>query len=221
MTPDDIRSQRFATRLVRGLSPEEVSAFLEDVAEAFENIQRANAGLASRVKMLEDQIHALSEHEAPAAPVLRDSPAPATSPVEILRAATLREIEALLHDAQAQAQTIIDSATEREATLVREGEALKAQSQREADELLAGAAARAAALVAAAHDEEAALRTEIARLSQSHVELVDSIRTTLDTYHQWLATIDPRGRARGRREAFESGADGREPVAPTLEVRVG
>ena len=32
MTPDDIRSQRFSTRLLQGLSPEEVSAFLEDVA---------------------------------------------------------------------------------------------------------------------------------------------------------------------------------------------
>lgn len=220
MTPEDIRSQRFATRLVRGLSPEEVSAFLEDVAEAFENVQKANAGLASRVKMLEDEIHALSGHEAPA-PVLRDTEAPVTSHLEILRAATLREIEALLHDAQAQAQIIIDGATERETTLLREGEAARAQSQREADELLAGAAARAAALVAAAQDDEAALRAEIARLSQSHVELVDSIRTTLDTYHQWLATIDPRGRARGRRETFEAGADSHEPVAPTLEARVG
>jgi DivIVA domain-containing protein len=220
MTPDDIRSQRFATRLVRGLSPEEVSAFLEDVAEAFENVQRANAGLASRVKMLEDEIHALSAHETPV-PVLRDTAAPATNHIEILRAATLREIEALLHDAQTQAQTIIDGATEREATLLREGEAARAQSQREADELLAGAAARAAALVAAAQDDEAALRAEIARLSQSHVELVDSIRTTLDTYHQWLATIDPRGRSRGRRETFEAAGDGHEPVAPTLEARVG
>jgi DivIVA domain-containing protein len=220
MTPDDIRSQRFATRLVRGLSPEEVSAFLEDVAEAFENIQRANAGLATRVKMLEDEIHALSGHET-AAPVLREGAAPATSQLEILRAATLREIEALLHDAQTQAQTIIDGATERETAMLREGEAAKAQSQREADDLLAGAAARAAALVAAAQDDEAALRAEIARLSQSHVELVDSIRTTLDTYHQWLAAIDPRGRSRGRRDAFETAADGHEAVAPTLEARVG
>ena len=41
MTPDDIRSQRFSTRLLQGLSPEEVSAFLEDVAEAFAGMQEA------------------------------------------------------------------------------------------------------------------------------------------------------------------------------------
>lgn len=220
MTPDDIRSQRFATRLVRGLSPEEVSAFLEDVAEAFDNVQKANSTLASRVKLLEDEIHALSAQE-PVVPVLRETPIPAASPLEVLRAATLREIEGLLHDAQTQAQTIVDGATEREAEVLREAEAAKARSQREADELLAGAAARAATLVAAAQDEEGALRAEIARLSQSHVELVDSIRTTLDTYHQWLATIDPRGRARGRRDGFDGTGDALTAVAPTLEARVG
>ena len=43
MTPEDIRSQRFTTRLLHGLSPEEVSAFLEDFAEDFGNIQHAHA----------------------------------------------------------------------------------------------------------------------------------------------------------------------------------
>jgi DivIVA domain-containing protein len=43
MTPEDIRSQRFASRLLHGLSPEEVSAFLEDVAEAFGNMPRPSA----------------------------------------------------------------------------------------------------------------------------------------------------------------------------------
>ena len=53
MTPEDIRSQRFTSRLLHGLSPEEVSAFLEDVAEAFGTIQNANASLIERVKVLE------------------------------------------------------------------------------------------------------------------------------------------------------------------------
>jgi DivIVA domain-containing protein len=51
MTPEDIRSQRFTTRLLHGLSPEEVSAFLEDVAEAFGNIQHAHASLIERVSL--------------------------------------------------------------------------------------------------------------------------------------------------------------------------
>ena len=66
MTPEDIRSQRFTTRLLHGLSPEEVSAFLEDVAEAFGNIQHAHASLIERVKVLEAQAETRPVREAPA-----------------------------------------------------------------------------------------------------------------------------------------------------------
>jgi len=56
MTPDAIRSQRFGTRLLWGLRPEEVSAFLEDVAEAYGDVQKRNASLRARVEGLEDEI---------------------------------------------------------------------------------------------------------------------------------------------------------------------
>jgi len=173
MTPDDIRSQRFGARLLRGLSPEEVSAFLEDVADAYDDVQKTNASLTARVKVLEEK------------------ETPASSHIEVLRAVALQEVEALLHDAQAQAQALIDGAKEREATALRDAEAAKAQRLREAEEL-----------VAAATEQEAAIRNEIDRLTQSHLQLVDDVRATLDTYHQWLATVDPRGRAWGRREGF-------------------
>src|SRR5215475_10240029 len=53
MTPDDIRSQRFSTRLLYGLSPEQVGAFIEDIAEAFGALQKTNASLAARLKAVE------------------------------------------------------------------------------------------------------------------------------------------------------------------------
>ena len=55
MTPDDIRSQRFNTRLLLGLSREEVAAFLEDVAEAFANLQGVNTSLTAQVRALQDE----------------------------------------------------------------------------------------------------------------------------------------------------------------------
>jgi len=76
---------------------------------------------------------------------------------------------------------------------------------------VAEATARAESLTVAAREQEAAIRGEIDRLTQSRLRLVDDVRATLDTYHQWLATIDPRGRARGRREGIET----------SNEVRVG
>lgn len=202
MTPDDIRSQRFSTRLLQGLSPEEVSAFLEDVAEAFAGMQEANATLGTRVKALEDEILALSA-ATPQLPPL-ESPPPASSHLEELRSAMLKEVETLLHDAHGQVTALVDGAKEREAAIVRDAEAMRASRQLEAEALVAEATTRADSLLSAAREQEAAIRVEIERLSQSHVQLVDSVRAALDTYHQWLATIDPRGRARGRREMPET-----------------
>ena len=42
MTPDAIRFQHFGVRLLRGLNPEEVRAFLDLVAEEWETVQRMN-----------------------------------------------------------------------------------------------------------------------------------------------------------------------------------
>jgi len=203
MTPDDIRSQRFGARLLRGLSPDEVTAFLEDVADAFDNVQKTNASLTARVKVLEEKETSASSH------------------IEVLRAVALQEVEALLHDAQAQAQALVDGAKEREAEALRDAEAAQAQRQREAEELVAEATARAESLTVAARGQEAAIRSEIDRLTQSRLQLVDDVRATLDTYQQWLATVDPRARARGRREAFETSNGDGEAVGSSDEVRVG
>jgi cell division septum initiation protein DivIVA len=138
----------------------------------------------------------------------------------MLRAAALREVEALLHDAQAQAHTVIEGANEREAAMLRDAETAKARLQIEADSLLAGAMAKADSLMAEARDQEATIRAEIERLIQSRLQLVDDIRGTLDTYDQWLATVDPRGRGRGWRDGEVSNGD-HDAVAASDEARVG
>jgi DivIVA domain-containing protein len=219
ITPDDIRSQRFAVRL-RGLSPDEVSAFLADVADAYEDLEMINASLTERVKALEAEVQICSarpiasgpagDTEAQADSVTKaawEREAAASGHIEILRAAALREVEALLHDVQAKADTVIEGAKEREAALLRDAETAKARRQIEADSLLAGAMAKADSLIADARDQEATIRAEIERLIQSRLQLADDIRGTLDTYHQWLATIDPRGRDRGWREGELSNGD--------------
>jgi DivIVA domain-containing protein len=234
MTPEDIRSQRFSTRFLQGFSPEEVSAFLEDVAEAFDDVQKTSASLTTRVKGLEDELRAVAARpttpspdtlraaEAQAESLLRaaqQKQASASSHIEALRTAALQEVEALLHDAQVQAQTIIVGARECEMTLLRDAEAAKARLQAEGEEAVAGATARADALIAAAREEEATIREEIDRLTQSRLRLVDEIRGTLDTYHGWLATIDPRGRARSRRESPEAANGDSEGVSVPDEAR--
>jgi DivIVA domain-containing protein len=236
MTPDDIRSQRFSTRFLQGFSPEEVSAFLEDVADAFDEVQKTSASLTGRVKELENELRAVKTRpttpppppdtlrtaQAQAESLLRaaqDKQASASSHIEILRTAALREVEALLHDAQAQAQTILDGARERQVTALRDAETVKARLQAAGEEIVAGAAATAEGLVASAKEQEAAIRDEIERLTQSRLQLVDESRGTLDTYHGWLASVDPRGRARGRREAPEASNGSSDGVDAPDEAR--
>ncbi len=236
MTPDDIRSQRFSTRFLQGFSPEEVSAFLEDVAEAFDEVQKTGTSLTARVKELEDELRAvaarpttpppppdtLREVEAQAESMLRaaqEKQASASSHIEVLRTAALQEVEALLHDAQDQAQALMEGARERQVTTLRDAEAAKARLQADGEEIVAGATARAEALIAVAREQETAIRDEIDRLTQSRLRLVDEIRGTLDTYHGWLATVDPRGRARSRRETHETSHGDSEDVSVPDEAR--
>jgi DivIVA domain-containing protein len=224
MTPDDIKSQHFARRLLWGLNPEEVSAFLEDVAEAYADAQKMNASLTARVRVLENDARALwAEAKAESVMGVKENEPSALKHIELLRTAALQEVEALLHDAQARAQTLIDEAKEHEAATLREAEVVKSRMQREAEQHVAGATARADSIITAAREQEVALQSEIDRLTQSRLQLVDDICATLDTYHQWLATVDPRGqaRARSRREVFEMSDRGSDDVSSSEEAKAG
>jgi DivIVA domain-containing protein len=212
MTADEIRSQRFAVQLGRGFRRDEVVAFLQDVADAYEDLELTNASLVDQVKTLEAELQSgavgtvpaaqsgqrLSDTDEPSGPLTsRREREAAPGQIGGLRAAVLREVEALLHDAQAQVHTIIAGAEEQKAALLREVETAKAEVRAEADGLLAEARATADALVADAKNQEATIRAEIERLVQSRVQLVDEISGKLDAYHQWLASIDPRRRRAG------------------------
>ena len=208
MTPEDIRSQQFNTRLLHGLSPEEVSAFLEDVAEAFANLQETNRALTTQVDVLEAELQSRTASPAPTpvAEPIADSPArdvAGVASIESLRANMLKEVEALLHNAHTQVNSLQETAAEREAEILRGAEAIRARTQAEAEKLLEQARAEADALIAGAREQETSIRDDIERLTQSHLQLVDDVRATLDTYHRWLASVDPRGRARSRRESVE------------------
>jgi DivIVA domain-containing protein len=235
MRANDIRSQRFGAQLLRGLNSEEVLAFLKGVAEAYDDVQNTNRALTARVMALEAEILALAARKTQGVPppeVLHDAEAqaestikaakekemPASSHIEVLRAVALQEVEALLHDARAQAQTLINGA--QEAAALANVEVAKAQ-QREADDLMAEARSRAHSLIVAAREQETAIRNEIERLSQRRLQLVDDVRTTLDTYDQWLETVDPRGRAPGRREPFGTSNGGGEGGGSSDEVPAG
>jgi DivIVA domain-containing protein len=231
MTPDAIRFQHFGVRLLRGLNPEEVRAFLYLVAEEWETVQRTNRALETEIRRLKDEVQTLTIKASTSLPdVLRgaepqttavvpeaeQNEAAATTRLEVLRSAALQEVEALLHDAGARARALTDAAQDRAATIVHEAEALKSQQQQEAEEIVAGATATAESIMMAARREEAALRQDLDRLAESRLRLFDDVRATLDACHEWLATVDPRSGRPGpgeRNVSSESVTNGqRRPV---------
>jgi DivIVA domain-containing protein len=213
MTPDEIKSQRFGLRLLRGLKPEEVTAFLEEVAEEFEAVQQMNSALERHMAALQERLLGLTTKQASVAPpdafiktelqassIIQEAEQKenaAASRIEVLRTAALQEVEALLHDAQTRTQAMTDAAQERAAVIIREAEALKSQRQLEAEELVIKATATADRILMAARDQEAAVRREIDCLTETRLRLFDDVRASLDVCHEWLATVDPRMRAMG------------------------
>ena len=210
MTSFDIRSRRFGRRRFGGLDPEEVTAFLDDVAEALYIAQRGHIEMATQVTVLEEELRAaLAIKEASVPPSDAFAPAdqeatsivrhdeqkddaPAASRLEVLRSTALQEVEALLHDAQVRAQTFTDAAHERVATILRDADALKSQREGEAEQLVAEATAAAESILMTARDQEASLRRELDRLAESRLRMLDDLWATLHGCQEWLATVDPR-----------------------------
>ena len=55
MTATDIRQQQFAVRLFRGFDPQEVDAFLEEMADDLDELTRENALLKEQLVQVEEQ----------------------------------------------------------------------------------------------------------------------------------------------------------------------
>jgi DivIVA domain-containing protein len=299
MTANEIRSQRFGAQL-RGLNSEEVLAFLGEVAEAYEDLQKMNVALAHAAREAQvirppEVVHGAEAQAESRSKTAEEKATPPSSLIE-LRAVALQEVEALLHDARAQAQALIEGAREREAAALADVEAARAQQRREAEDLVAEATSRAESLIVAAREEgtaireatsraraqaqalidgarereaaaladveaaraqqrreaeavvaeatsraesliaaareqetaireaassaeslivaareqETAIRNEVERLSQKRLQIVDDVRATLDTYQEWVETVDPRGRVQGRRKALGTSNGGGE-----------
>jgi DivIVA domain-containing protein len=212
ISPFTIRSRRFGKRLLLGLDPAEVMAFLDVVAGALENAQTRYIDIAAQMQLLKGDVRARTMTEA-ANPRLDMSHktaaqaqhADAASPLATtLRSAALREVEVLLHEAQERAHAFIEAARERAEAMVREAEALKAQQNHEAEDIVTKARANAGSIVMAAQDQETAIRREVERLAESRLRFFDDIRATLDACHGWLATVDPRARVSSSGDLQES-----------------
>jgi cell division initiation protein len=97
ITPIDIRQQHFAVRF-RGFDPQEVDAFLEDVAEDYEALMRENGLLKEQLASLEERSRGVSDREK----VLQDTLVMTQQMSEQIKENARREAEALVREAHAQ-----------------------------------------------------------------------------------------------------------------------
>jgi cell division initiation protein len=123
LTPLDIRSQRFASRL-RGIDAGEVENFLHLVSEDYASLSRERDQLEAKVRELEARIAELQSSEK----LMRDTLMTAQQLADDLRQTAIRESEVRVSEAEVKAEKVLDAAHRRASKLsedIRELRALR------------------------------------------------------------------------------------------------
>lgn len=100
----DIRQQQFAVKLLRGFDPQEVDAFLEEVADDWEELVRENNLLKEQLVTVEEQKRATEERSKE----LQQTLVVAQKMAEEFRESGKRAADILLREAQLQAEKLLE-----------------------------------------------------------------------------------------------------------------
>lgn len=122
LTPLDIRKHDFK-RVMRGLDPEEVEAFLTMIADEFEVMIREKDQMNDELIKLRTQLRDYKQVETS----LRDTLVNAQSTMEDSRENSRREAEIVMHEAELKAESIIKDAREELFSIRHEISLLKSQ----------------------------------------------------------------------------------------------
>lgn len=125
LTPLDVRKkQGDFRRALRGYDADAVDAFLEQVADRFEELVRENVGLRERATQLSRAVESYRERER----AMNEALISAQQLREETRTQAAREAELTVREAQAEAQRIVDEARRQLASV--EGAMGRVQTQR-------------------------------------------------------------------------------------------
>lgn len=113
LSPVDIRQQQFSVRMFRGLDPQEVDAFLEDVAEDYEAAMRENAALKEQLAAHEERTRGLGDLER----TLRDTLVTTQKLAEEMKAAARRDADLLVREAELRGEKLLEEARAEEAKI--------------------------------------------------------------------------------------------------------
>ena len=133
LSPVDIRQQQFTTKMFRGFDPQEVDAFLDDVAEDYENVLRENVALREQVGSYEERARGLGETER----TLKDTLVTTQRVAEEMKEGAKRDAQLVLREAALNADKLMEEARAEEAKLRVEIQSLKRLRRQLIEELRA------------------------------------------------------------------------------------
>jgi cell division initiation protein len=121
LSPLDIRQQQFTVRMFRGLDPQEVDAFLEDVAEDYESVLKENALLKEQLAGHEERSRSMGDIER----TLRETLVTTQRISEEMKETARREAAVVLREAEVRGERLMDEARTEEAKIRTEIKALR------------------------------------------------------------------------------------------------
>ena len=133
LSPLDVRQQQFTVKMFRGFDPQEVDAFLEDVAEDYETVLRENALLKEQLGDHEERARNVTEAEK----TLKDTLMTTQRVADEMRESAKREAQLVLREASLHGEKLMDEARAEEAKLRTEIQALKRERRQLVEELRA------------------------------------------------------------------------------------
>jgi cell division initiation protein len=121
ITPHDIRQQQFTSKMFKGYDPQEVDAFLDDVAEDYESVLKEAALLKEQMVAQEERSRGVTEREKS----LQETLVTTQRLAEEMKAASRREAELIVREAELRAEKVLEAVRGEEARIRTEIHALR------------------------------------------------------------------------------------------------
>jgi cell division initiation protein len=132
MTATDIRQQQFAVRLFRGFDPQEVDAFLEEMADDVDELTRENALLKEQLAIVEEKSRGIEGREK----TLQETLVTTQKIAEEFKENSRREAELVLREAHLRAEKSMQDAREEHAKLAAEVSGLRRLRRQLGEEIM-------------------------------------------------------------------------------------
>ena len=133
ITPHDIRQQQFSSKMFKGYDPQEVDAFLDDVAEDYEAVLKEAALLKEQIAATEERARGVTERERS----LQDTLVTTQRLAEEMKNHARREAELILREAELTGEKSVEAARGEEGKIRAEIIGLKRTRRQVVEELTA------------------------------------------------------------------------------------